>query len=50
MKQQATKIVQNEAPRISEPVGCLGVLLLFIAMIGTVYATPYVVAWIVGVI
>lgn len=51
MKAQATRIEpQQPAESSSEKLGCLGVLAIFVAMLGTVYATPYVIAWAVGVI
>lgn len=48
MKPQATKIDHDEAPRISEPAGCFLALLLFIAMIGAVYACPFVIGLAMG--
>lgn len=48
MKPQATKIDQDKDPRISEPAGCLIGLLLFMAMIGAVYACPFVIGWAIG--
>lgn len=50
-REQATRIEpQQPATSASEKLGCLGVLALFFAMLGTVYATPYVIAWAVGVL
>lgn len=51
MRPQATRIEpQQPATSTAEKVGCLGVILLFAAMLGTVYAIPYAIAWAVGVI
>lgn len=51
MREQATRIDPPQpATGADEKLGCLGTLLLFAAMLGAVYATPYVVAWAVGVI
>lgn len=49
MKPQATRIEpQQPATDAAEKVGCLGVVILFAAMIGAVYAAPYAIAWAVG--
>lgn len=51
MKTQATRIEPQQPSRdIPEPIGCLGAVLLFGALLGAVYATPYVIAWAVGFI
>lgn len=50
-REQATRIEPQQPARdIPEPIGCLGAVLLFAAMLGAVYATPYAIAWAVGVI
>ena len=51
MREQATRIEPKKPSRdIPEPIGCLGAVLLFGALLGAVYATPYVIDWAVGVI
>lgn len=51
IRDQATRVEpQQPADSASEKLGCLGILVLFAAMLGAVYATPYVIAWAVGAI
>ena len=51
MNPQATRIEpQQPATSGGEKAGCLGVLAVFIAMLGAVYATPYAIAWMFGAI
>ncbi|MOA67653.1 hypothetical protein D3C78_1949200 [compost metagenome] len=45
IREQATRIEPQPSRDIPEPIGCLGAVLLFAAMLGAVYATPYVIAW-----
>lgn len=50
-RQQATRIEpQQPATGAAEKVGCLGMAMVFAAMLGAVYATPYAIAWAVGVL
>jgi hypothetical protein len=47
VKPQATKIKNEQQEDIPELLGSLLTLLLFCAMLGAVYASPFVIGWLI---